>query len=144
MSIATAQTALALAAFADAVAALAHVGCIVFGAAWYRFFGAGERMARMAERGDPRAAIVTAGIVVMLLAWTAVALSGAGAIPRLPWLREALYAIAAVLLLRGVAGVAIAVSGAFPRRAFWWWSSGICLAMGALHAMGAVATKGGA
>ena len=32
----------------SALAALAHIGCIYFGASWYRFFGAGEQMAIMA------------------------------------------------------------------------------------------------
>ncbi|MGB4860371.1 MAG: hypothetical protein WBP11_13735 [Dokdonella sp.] len=35
----------------SAIAALIHLGCIVFGAPWYRFFGAGERMAQMASAG---------------------------------------------------------------------------------------------
>lgn len=39
----------------DALAALLHVACIFGGPAWYRFLGAGERMAGMAERGDFRA-----------------------------------------------------------------------------------------
>ena len=36
----------------SAIAALAHLGCIIFGGDWYRFFGAGEQMARMAEAGN--------------------------------------------------------------------------------------------
>lgn len=139
-----APAALKLAAFADAVAALAHIGCIVFGASWYRFFGAGERMARMAERGDFRATLVTAGIVVVLFAWMAWALSGAGVIPRLPLLSPVLWAIAGILLLRGVVGVGIALFQVLPRPAFWWWSSSICLAMGGLHAMGAMSLGGNA
>ncbi|MGQ4584278.1 hypothetical protein [Lysobacter sp. F60174L2] len=35
----------------NAIAALLHVGCIIFGASWYRFFGAGERMAQLASAG---------------------------------------------------------------------------------------------
>lgn len=130
------------AAAGDAVAALLHVGCIVFGAPWYRFFGAGERMARMADAGNPRAAFVTTGIVLVLLAWAAYALSGAGALPPLPLLRTVLFAIAGVLLLRGVGGIAIALSGRLPRPAFWWWSSLICLALGALHGVGAWSVAG--
>ena len=132
-----ASLSLKLAAAGDAVAALLHVGCIVFGAPWYRFFGAGERMARMADAGNPRAARVTSGIVLALLVWTAYALSGAGLLPPLPWSRVALFAIAGVLVLRGVGGIGIALSGKHPRPAFWWWSSLICLALGALHGFGA-------
>jgi hypothetical protein len=42
----------------SAAAALLHIAVIVGGAEWYRFFGAGEGMARLAERGGyfrPRA-----------------------------------------------------------------------------------------
>ena len=35
-----------MAVVAVLIAALLHVACIVGGPAWYRFFGAGERMAR--------------------------------------------------------------------------------------------------
>ncbi len=31
-------------AICSALAALAHLGCIIFGAQWYRYFGAGEEM----------------------------------------------------------------------------------------------------
>ena len=36
----------------SAIAAILHLGCIYFGAPWYRFFGAGEHMAVLAERGS--------------------------------------------------------------------------------------------
>src|SRR5690606_39322494 len=61
-------------------AALAHLGCIVFGGDWYRFFGAGEQMARMAEQGLWYPTIVTSVIVMALLVWALYGLSGAGAI----------------------------------------------------------------
>ncbi|WP_353615513.1 hypothetical protein [Colwellia sp. PAMC 21821] len=40
---------LVIAGFLSALAAAIHLGCIFFGASWYRFFGAGEHMAIMAE-----------------------------------------------------------------------------------------------
>lgn len=52
------------AAICTALAALAHIGCIIFGADWYRFFGAGEQMAQMAEAGDWYPAVVTSVIVI--------------------------------------------------------------------------------
>lgn len=124
------------AAALSALAALLHVGCIVFGAPWYRFFGAGERMARLAEAGDWRPATVTATIVLVLSAWSLYALSGAGAIAPLPWLWPALFAIAGVYTLRGLAGVVYAVARRPRDRAFWWWSSAICLAFAAAHWVG--------
>ncbi|KKK66980.1 hypothetical protein LCGC14_2958640, partial [marine sediment metagenome] len=36
----------------SAIAAILHLGCIYFGAPWYRFFGAGEQMAQLAEQGS--------------------------------------------------------------------------------------------
>ena len=125
-----------IAAALSAIAALLHVGCIVFGASWYRFFGAGERMARLAEAGDWRPTVVTAGIVVVLSVWALYALSGAGAIRALPLLRIGLCAITAVYALRGVAGLWYAAFGAGADAAFWWWSSAICLVFGIVHAIG--------
>ena len=44
------------------IAALAHLGCIAFGAPWYRFFGAGEQMAQMASAGHWYPAAMAAAI----------------------------------------------------------------------------------
>jgi len=126
------------AAAADALAALLHVGCIVFGAPWYRFFGAGERMVKLALEGNPYPARVSAAVVLVLLLWTAYALSGAGAIPRLPLLRLGLCAISAIFLLRGLGGMLLALAQPARNTAFWWWSSAVCLAIGALHLAGTI------
>lgn len=117
-------------------AALAHLGCIVFGGDWYRFFGAGEQMARMAEQGLWYPTIVTAVIVLLLLVWALYALSGAGVIKRLPLIKLALLLISSLFLLRGVAFV-----GLMPRLpenslTFWFVSSAICLLIGGLFAVG--------
>jgi len=130
------NTVLIVAAALSALAALLHAGCIVFGAPWYRFFGAGERMARMAEQGEWRPALITLGIVLVLATWSLYALSGAGVLPGLPLLRIALCAIAGVYLLRGVGGLVVAALPRIERRGFWVWSSAICLAFGGVHALG--------
>ncbi|MEE2000562.1 hypothetical protein QWY20_03785 [Alkalimonas sp. MEB108] len=124
------------AAFCCFAAALAHLGCIVFGGDWYRFFGAGEQMARMAEQGLWYPTIVTSGIVLVLLVWALYALSGAGTIKRLPLTRLALILITSIFLLRGVSFVAIMPM--FPENSltFWLISSGICLFIGGLFALG--------
>ncbi len=49
----------------SAIAALAHLGCIIFGGDWYRFFGAGEQMAKMAEDGHWYPTVVTSIIVLV-------------------------------------------------------------------------------
>ncbi|KRD78403.1 hypothetical protein [Lysobacter sp. Root983] len=120
----------------SALAALLHLGCIAFGAPWYRFFGAGERMAQLAIAGSPYPTVVTLLIAGVLAIWALYALSGAGAIRRLPLLRSALCAITAVYLLRGV--IALPFVAQMPERspAFWYWSSAICFVLGALHLIG--------
>ena len=122
----------------SALAAFAHLGCIVFGAPWYRALGAGEGIARAAEAGDPTPALITLPIAAVLALWSLYALSGAGLVRRLPLLRTALCAITAVYLLRGLA--LPPVMAAFPGRsaAFWWWSSGICLGIGLVHLVGLI------
>ena len=117
-------------------AALAHLGCIVFGGDWYRFFGAGEQMARMAEQGAWYPTVVTAVIVVVLLVWALYALAGAGVIKRLPLTKLALLLISSLFLLRGVAFVGLMPR--FPENSltFWLVSSGICLVIGGLFAIG--------
>lgn len=117
-------------------AALAHLGCIVFGGDWYRFFGAGEQMARMAEQGLWYPTIVTAVIVLVLLVWALYALSGAGLIKRLPLTRLALLLISSIFLLRGVAFASLMPM--FPENSltFWLVSSAICLLIGSLFAVG--------
>lgn len=127
---------LLVAAFLCAVAALLHVGCIVFGGDWYRFFGAGEEMASMAEQGLWYPSIVTAVIVGILLIWSLYGLSGAGVIKRLPLTKLALVIISSIFLLRGVSFVGL--MRLFPDNSltFWVVSSGICLFIGSLFAIG--------
>ena len=118
------------------IAALAHLGCIVFGGGWYRFFGAGEQMALLAEQGDPHPTIVTSVIVTVLLIWALFGLSGAGVIRRLRLLRTALCVISAIFLLRGLAFVAIMPMFPGNSLTFWLTSSAICLVMGLIYGIG--------
>ena len=120
-----------------AIAALLHVGCIIFGPSWYRFFGAGERIAQLAALGSPVPTAFAVGIAAVLALWSAYALSGAGVIPRLPLLRVALCLIAGIYVLRGFAGFGLAAFAPGERSvAFWLWSSSICLGIGALYLVG--------
>src|SRR5690349_20438834 len=110
-------------AASSALAAALHVGCIAFGAPWYRFFGAGERMAQLAAAGSRYPALITAGIASVLIVWSLYALSGADLMPRLPLLRTALCLITAIYLLRGIAGIAMAQFTSDRGVSFWWSSS---------------------
>ncbi len=85
------------------LAALLHIGCIIGGPDWYRFFGAGEGMAQAAERGDAMPAIVTSFIAVILGVWALFAFSGAGKFARLPLLRTGLVVISAIYMVRALA-----------------------------------------
>lgn len=120
----------------SALAALLHVGCIVFGASWYRFFGAGERIARMAAAGHWYPTAITAAIIVVLSSWALFALSGAGVVRRLPLVRPVLCAITGIYLFRGLAFAPF--HGYFPGNssAFWLWSSAICSVIGLVHLIG--------
>jgi uncharacterized membrane protein len=86
-------------------AALLHLGIIVGGPDWYRFFGAGEPMALMSEQGLWYPALVTAFIAAVLFAWSLYAFSGAGMVRRLPLLKTALLLIGVIFLLRGLLAV---------------------------------------
>lgn len=127
---------LVIAAMCCVVAAIAHLGCIVFGADWYRFFGAGEQMAQMAEQGLWYPAMVTSVIVLILFIWAFYGLAGAGVIKRLPLTRLALVLISAIFILRGISFVAL--MPIFPENSltFWLISSGICLFIGSCFAVG--------
>ena len=70
-----------------AIAALLHLATIIGGPDFYRFMGAGEGMAQMAEDGLVYPTIVTSIIALILFIWSAYAFSGAGLIKRLPLLK---------------------------------------------------------
>jgi hypothetical protein len=120
----------------SAAAALLHLAIIAGGPDWYRFFGAGERMARMAERGSPSPPLFALAIAAVLGIWAAYAFAGAGLIRRLPLMRTALVLIAAVYLLRGLVLIpALALHGRGV-SAFTIWSSLIVLVYGIFYAAG--------
>lgn len=85
------------------LAAILHLAVIAGGPAWYRFFGAGEGLARAAEQGSLLPPLITFAIAIVLMVWALYAFSGAGLIRRLPLLRTALILISAVYLLRAFA-----------------------------------------
>jgi hypothetical protein len=118
----------------SAAAAILHVAVIAGGPDWYRFFGAGEEMARMAEQGRLTPHLITIGIALVLGLWGAYALSGAGVIRRLPLIRTALVAITAIYLLRGLLLVPALLQE--PRDPFTIWSSLIVLVYGIAYGLG--------
>jgi hypothetical protein len=120
----------------SALAALLHLGCIAFGAPWYRFLGAGERMAQMDLAGHWYPTVATLVIASVLMIWSLYAFSGAGVIRKLPLTRLALVCITGVYLLRGVAFAPLMPYFPDNSMTFWIVSSAICLGFGIVHLVG--------
>ena len=118
------------------VAALLHVAIIIGGAQWYRFFGAGEELASMAESGSWYPAMLTGAIAVVLLVWALYAFSGAGLMRRLPFLKAGLVIISALYLIRGLAFIPVYLVQPEMVDGFLVWSSLICLVYGLSYAIG--------
>ena len=126
------------------LAAALHIGIIIGGPSWYRFFGAGESMALLAEKGSLKPTVITLGIAIIFIVWAAYAWSGAGLLPSLPFIKLVLSIITAIYLLRGLGGMVALFVTEHPQikqnsSAFWLWSSAICLVVGVLHLMGLMA-----
>ncbi|MBI5710315.1 MAG: hypothetical protein HZC42_08440 [Candidatus Eisenbacteria bacterium] len=123
--------------------ALLHVGIVFAGPAAYRWFGAGERMATLAAQGSPLPAIVTLAIAAVFAIFGLYAVSGAGAMSRLPLLRVGLLAIGAIYTLRGLLLVAevravMANPAALPPRELVF--SAASLAIGLLYLVGTISS----
>jgi len=106
---------------------------------WYRYFGADE-LAQLHEEGSPFTVLVTLGLALMFAAWAVYALSGAGVIGRLPWLRAVLVAAGGIYILRSLMLpselIKVLLSG-YPFR-FVVFSTG-SLAAGLLYVVGTLA-----
>jgi hypothetical protein len=124
------------AAWMSVAASLLHIACIIGGPDWYRFFGAGEAMARAAERGSMVPAIMTLVIAGILGAWAVYAFGAAEIGWRPPLVRTALTAIAAVLLARAAAVFVPSLWATDQWPTFAFVTSAICFVMGACFAIG--------
>lgn len=93
---------LALSAWWNFAFAVLHVVIIFMGGAGYRYFGAGEGMARAAEMGSLRPTIITSGLTAIFFLFGVVMLSAAGQTRRLPAVRWVALAIGVLYVLRGV------------------------------------------
>ena len=99
------ETLLTLAGTFSLLAAILHLLIILGGPDWYRFFGAGEGMALLAEQGADYPTNVTLMIAFILSIWSVYAFSGAGRIRTLPLLKPVLFFVAGVFLIRGFIGI---------------------------------------
>lgn len=128
--------ALVIGGLLSVAASLLHIGCIIGGPDWYRFFGAGEGVAQAAERGEPLPTIMAGGIAAILAIWAAYAFSGAGLLPRLPLLRTGLVVISTIYLLRGLVLIPALIINGGEVMPFVLWSSLIVLVYGVAYAIG--------
>ncbi len=123
--------------------ALLHVAIIIAGGDWYRFFGAGEELATMADNGSIYPAILTTGVALIFAAWAAYAFSAVGMIRRLPFCKFALVLISAAYVLRGLGGIPLVLlidnpylSELRANMLFMLVSSLISLSVGLLYCVG--------
>jgi len=134
----TYNSALIVGAALSMIAALLHIAIIFGGPNWYRFFGAGRKMAEAAERAEWYPTIITFGIAAVLGVWSTYALSGAGVLRPLPLLRQVLCAMTAIYLLRGLVLVPVLAAARNRVTPFLVWSSLICMLYGVTHLIGLV------
>ena len=129
---------------ASAAIGVLHLVCIAIGGPAYRYFGAGERLAQRAEAGSLQPAAITLVFAAAFFVLAAYGLSGAGAIRRLPLLRTALVASAAVYLLRGLFVVpeVLAVTGGRAIPPHFVVFSLVFLAVGLCYALGTIGSWG--
>lgn len=135
------NAALLVAAALNFIAAALHFACIFWGTHGFRILGAGEPIVSMSAAGHGYPPFIAGVIGTVLSAWAAYALSGAGLIPALPYLRPVLTGITAVYVLRALAFPLL--KPVFPGNSttFWLVSSLICLLVGLVHLVGLIQTN---
>lgn len=91
--------------------ALIHVAAIAGGPSWFHFFRAPPQVVESARAGTWLAPVSALAIAAAMALCAAYAFSAAGRLPRLPLMRTALAAIAAICLLRA--------AGTIPIYLYW-------------------------
>jgi hypothetical protein len=130
---------LTVAGTASAVLAVLHLAVIAAGPAGYRYFGAPDEFATLAESGSTAPAVLTGAFALIFAVWSVYAFAGARRIPRPPLVRLGLVLIASVYVLRGLSAIPEAIlllrtPDAFPARFLVF--SLVSLAIGVFHALG--------
>ncbi len=120
----------------SALAALLHIGIIINGETWYRFFGAGEELAILAAKGSLIPTFITSGIALVLFIWALYAVAAGSQRFHMPLMKPVLVIISSVYLLRGLAIVPILILSPAIVDTFLLISSLICTFYGAIHTVG--------
>ena len=134
-------TLLVAAAMCSVLVALLHVYVIAKGPWAYRFFGAGEKLAGMAEQGSWIPNLLTSGITLVFFIFAAYYFAGAGLLPKPPLFRIGLIGIAAIYTLRGALLLPGWIFG-MKMSSFDIWSSIASLTIGLLHCAAALSYFG--
>jgi hypothetical protein len=119
--------------------AVLHVGIAFFGAPAYRYFGAGDEMARSAEQGSPLPAVITLGLAFLFALFGLYAFSAANAVPRLPLVGPVVLAVGGIYVVRGGLGIPPTFFMPDPSTApvaFTVAFSVVALAIGVLYLLG--------
>jgi len=134
----TVNTPLLVGAAFSLLAASLHFACVFWGSNGFRVLGAGDRIVSLSAAGHWFPPFVALTIGSILIVWALYALSGAGTIPPLPFLRVALVAITSIYLLRAMAFPML--KPIFPGNSsrFWLVSSAISLSIGLAHLVGLI------
>ncbi|MBK6266166.1 hypothetical protein JKA74_14065 [Marivirga sp. S37H4] len=127
----------------SAIASLLHILIIIGGPDWYRFFGAGEGMAQLAESGSYHPVFTTAFIALVLAIWALYAFSAATGKFSLPFKKAVLFIIAFIFLFRAFTAIPAVILIDDPylneleaRLTFMIVSSVFCLVIGLLYLLG--------
>ncbi len=124
--------------------AVLHIVFIIIGPAAYRYFGAGENMARMAEEGSlypPFMTFIVAGVFAVFALY---AFSGVNLLIPLPLLRPALFLIGSIYSARGLAAIYflyILLTNPRPDTVKDLVFSLVSLTVGVLYLLGWVASR---
>ncbi|MCM8856215.1 MAG: hypothetical protein LC541_12000 [Candidatus Thiodiazotropha sp.] len=118
------------------LAGFLHIVIIIGGPDWYRFFGAGEQLAHLAEQGSLIPGTLTAVIALILILWSLYAYAGAGLVRHPPWIKPVLIVITGIYLLRGLALLPLLVLAPQTIDTFLLLSSVISLSIGMLFFSG--------
>lgn len=128
--------ALYLAALLTFVAALLHFACLYWGAAGFRFLGAGNTLVKQAEKGHWYPKAMAIGVGLILTVFSLYAFTAARGVVLLPWSKLVLSLIALALIGRGLAFPLIKSRFEGNSDLFWYVSSGACVILGSLYAYG--------
>lgn len=135
----TTRTALTLAGLGNVAAALVHFVGYAMGPEAIAFLGAPPYIVQSMEEGTSEALITVSAIAAVLAVFAAYAFSGAGLLPRLPFLRVVLSFVALIFILRGLV-IFIQIQGADFSKLFDVVHLGlsvVVLILGILYAIGA-------